>query len=262
MTRWGLLCCMLLVVVAAFADPVTLTMTVDKFARTALVYPGIDAQKVPSPVVLVFHGFLSNSRQTEMLAHIEKEWPEATVVYPQGLNVYLAALRATGPGWQSFPGDLGDRDLHFVDALLLELGRRYQVDARRVYATGISDGAIFTYQLFGTRAKTFAAFAPVAGWEYFLGACHVTTPRPFIIIQGANDRLVKPKMAEAARDEVKRINRCGEQTVEWAPGYLSYQPCASAMPVIWHLWDGGHWWPNDATQYIVKFFKEHALPEQ
>jgi hypothetical protein len=33
------------------------------------------------------------------------------------------------------------------------------------------------------------------------------------------------------------------------------------MPVIWHLWDGGHWWPDDATTNIVKFFKEQALPE-
>jgi len=255
--RFSSLMLVALLATAAFAAPVTVSLTVDKLVRTALVYPGKGAQQTPAPVVLAFHGFTSNARQMDALTRIERAWPEATVVYPQGLAVTL--LRLTGPGWQTFPGDLGDRDLHFVDALLRELGRRYQVDPRRVYATGISNGAIFTYELFATRPQTFAAFAPVAGWQFFLGPT-TATPRPVLIIQGANDRVVRPRLAEEARDAVRRINGCGQRTVEWAPGYQSYQPCRSGMPVIWHLWNGGHWWPNDATRYIVKFFKEQTLP--
>ncbi len=52
-----------------------------------------------------------------------KHWPEAIVVYMQGLNTPGALTDPDGkrPGWQKTFGDQGDRDLKFFDAVLATL---------------------------------------------------------------------------------------------------------------------------------------------
>jgi polyhydroxybutyrate depolymerase len=50
-----------------------------------------------------------------------------------------------------------------VAALLDAIARAHAVDARRVYATGISNGGIFSHYLAGRLAPRIAAIAPVVG---------------------------------------------------------------------------------------------------
>ena len=47
-------------------------------------------------------------------------WPEAIVIYMQGLNTPGRLTDAEGkpPGWQAGIADQGDRDLQFFDAVL------------------------------------------------------------------------------------------------------------------------------------------------
>ena len=54
-------------------------------------------------------------------------------------------------------------DVAFIRALLDDLMRAYQVDAKRVYATGMSNGAIMAYRLASELSDRIAAIAPVAG---------------------------------------------------------------------------------------------------
>jgi polyhydroxybutyrate depolymerase len=56
-----------------------------------------------------------------------------------------------------------NHDLDFMRAMLTSLEAERCVDESRVYATGLSDGALFTSLLACTMAGRFAAFAPVAG---------------------------------------------------------------------------------------------------
>lgn len=261
MLRYGLLAGLmaLLVTHAALAEPVTVKLTVKGVERKALVYPGKAAGTEAAPVVLVFHGLTGTSGWAAKATKIHEAWPEATVAYPQGLSIYSARLKKKVPAWQPAPGRDGDRDVLFTDALLDKLAAAHKVDARRVYATGISNGALFTYVLLVARPQRFAAFAPVAGAA--ASVRRATIPRPVLIIQGKTDPVVKLAWAEGTRDALRALNGCGTDTAEWAPGYLSYQPCASGQPVIWHAHDGGHIWPSDASAHIVRFFKEQALPE-
>lgn len=255
---------LLLIIIAglclgALAAPVTLTLTVDGLERQALVYPGKDAAAVPSPLLLAFHGFGDSAENMAKYTRLHEAWPQATVVYPVGLPVFSQRRQKRVPAWQIAPGVAGDRDLHFTDALLDALANDFRVDPQRIYATGMSNGALFCYLLLTTRPARFAAFAPVAGAAPNIVAA-ATVPRPVLIIHGKNDSVVKPAYAEATRDRLRVLNGCGEQTVEWAPGYLSYQPCTSGLPIIWRLHDGGHGWPRDATNHIVRFCREQTLP--
>jgi len=76
------------------------------------------------------------------------------VAYPDGLN----------RRWNDGRGVGGARDdIAFIRALLDTLGRELGLDPRRVYATGISNGATFAHRLACELPGTFAAIAPVAG---------------------------------------------------------------------------------------------------
>jgi poly(3-hydroxybutyrate) depolymerase/sugar lactone lactonase YvrE len=243
----------------AYSDPAPVTWKgrVDGRTRTALVFPGTDARNTPAPLVLVFHGSgcpLGYDDRAECISNITMlhlAWPEATVVYPHGVD-------GSAP-WQLSPGERDDEDLRFVDTLLQDLAATYKVDERRVFACGSSYGAFFVNFLLTMRPEPFAAFAlnatrddPVVRWA--------RVPRPGLIIHGRQDTFVPIAQGERLRDQWRRLNGCGAQIVEWAPGALRYEPCATGQPVIWYVHSGGHMWPSNATAYTVQFFKEHTLP--
>jgi len=251
--HWSIL--LILLAARAIAEPLIFKVTVNDVERQALVFPGAHADTAPSPLVFAFHGF-GGSPLSMAATKIHQAWPEATVVYPLGSPAYSKRAGKDVPAWQGGPDRDGDRDVEFIDVLLVDLQRTLKVDDRRIYAAGISNGALFCAILLVERPEVFAGFACVAGAADFVR--DAAKPRPVLIIQGRADTTVKPNDAKRTRDLWKKLNGCGDRKQEWSPGYTSYRPCASGQPVIWHLHNGGHTWPGDATEMIVKFFKEVA----
>jgi len=72
------------------------------------------------------------------------------------------------------------------------LGRELSVDPRRVYATGISNGAMFSYRLACDLPGVFAAIAPVAGAmpAALAAGCAHTAPVSVLALQGTADPLM------------------------------------------------------------------------
>jgi len=97
--------------------------TVDGVVREALVYTLPQAHTNPSPVVFAFHGHGGSMLNAARTFGFHTRWPEAVVVYMQGLNTpgRLTDPEGKKPGWQSAVGDQGDRDLKFFDAVLASL---------------------------------------------------------------------------------------------------------------------------------------------
>ena len=141
-----------------------LEFKVDGVMREALVYAPSAAKTTASPLVFVFHGHGGGSRQAARSFAMNQHWPEAISVYMQGLNTpgRLTDPEGRKPGWQSGAGDQHDRDLKFFDAVLARLKQDYQVDEKRIYATGHSNGGSFTYLLWAERGDVLAAVAPSA----------------------------------------------------------------------------------------------------
>jgi len=227
--------------------------TVDGVDRKAYVFKSSVTNK-PTPIVFCWHGFTGGGRQAAIGYRVHESWPEATVVYPQGLEVHL--LGKSGPGWQIAPNAQGDRDLKFFDAMLAKMKTDYNADSKRIYTCGMSNGAIFSYVLLSQRGSIFAAAAPVAGIapRAFKGAPAV----PILITHGTKDPLLPFTGAERSRDMAIANNGVGQTQKEWAPGYMQYTPAPKGNDVIWHTHDGGHEWPAGTTDNIVKFFKAHA----
>ena len=86
----------------------------------------------------------------------------------------------------------GPDDVRFVRVLLDTLGNELSIDPRRIYATGISNGAMFSYRLACDLSGVFAAVAPVAGGmpAELADTCGHTEPVSVLALQGTADPLM------------------------------------------------------------------------
>lgn len=199
------------------------------------------------------------------------------VVYPQGLDKH----------WNDYRGDKSRKaqrenidDVAFLRAVLDSVLKRYPGDPARVYAAGISNGAMMSHALACRAADRFAAAAPVAGAMpvNLTADCEPSRPVPLLIIGGDKDNLVhwaggqvtgpfgKKKLgailsAEKSRDLWLEKNSC--DISRKASGYSDpdpedglavsrerYEACAGGAAVEFiRIHGGGHTWPG-GLQYL------------
>lgn len=224
---------------------------VDGETRDAIVYaPDAPPAGAPLPLVLAFHGFGDDAENFQHV-NLHGAWPDAVVVYFQGLPT-----RGSFRGWQVERGQDGDRDLKLVDEAVSGLRKTYRIDERRIYATGFSNGAGFTYLLWNERPRLFAAFAPVAG--RMRPSVAPTVRRPILHVAGRLDGTVRFADQQTAFETAVRVNGgdgktrgCGDGCTEYGAGTLT--------PVMVWIHDGGHSFPRGTAERIVSFFRDHAL---
>ena len=114
------------------ASAEVITWKIDGDTRRAIVYaPSADSAGGKAPLILSFHGHGDNV-QNFQFTNMHRAWPDSIVVYFQGLPSRRDGL----PGWQTEKGQDDDRDLKLVDVALTSLREKFNVDSRRIYATG------------------------------------------------------------------------------------------------------------------------------
>lgn len=138
------------------------SFTVAGQTREALVF-GKNANAA-APLVLCFHGHGGRAQNAARRWAIHTLWPEAVLVYLQGLPGVVGITDKEGklPGWQKNPGEQSDRDVQFVDAVVAQMGKQYKIDDRRLYAIGHSNGARFVNVLWKVHGEKFAALCSAA----------------------------------------------------------------------------------------------------
>lgn len=152
----------------------------------------------PYAVVLVYHGGGSNARQVESFCGLDAKGEEAgfIAVYPDGtgrtIEGYGGVLTWNGGPRRPGGGDAEQNkvdDVAFTRALLDDLATVANVDQKRVYATGISIGAIMAYRLASELSDRIAAIAPVAG-PMGMESCKPGRPVSVIHFHGTDDPAV------------------------------------------------------------------------
>ena len=238
------------------AEPAPTKWTVDGVEREALVYLPSTSAKSKPPVIFAFHGHGGNMHFAARGMSFQNYWPDAIVVYPQGLPTPGIVLDREGkkPGWQREAGQEHDRDLKFVDAILKTLREKYSIDDARIYATGFSNGGLFTYLLLSQRPNVFAAFAP--GGAVLLPQVPLTQARPVFHYGGQSDRLAKFAKQEATIEQLRKFNGCSEHGQTCGENCTIYSS-AKGAPVATFIHPLGHLYPPQVTPLIVKFFQEH-----
>ena len=237
-----------------------ISLQVGDVTREALVYAPKSAKEKDTPVVFVFHGHGGKGEGAARSFAMNTNWPEAISVYMTGLPT---PGRLTDPegkknGWQSRPGDQGDRDLKFFDAMLAKLKADYKVDTKRIFCTGHSNGGGFTYLLWATRGDVFAALAPSAAAAG--GMAQQMTglkPKPLMHLAGEKDPLVKFEWQKQVMEAVRKVNGCAAEGKPWADRCLKYES-KTGTPFVSFIHDGGHTFTKEEPALIAKFFKEQA----
>ncbi len=201
-----------------------------------LVVPkSVDLRK-PAPLVIAFHGILIDSkdlmpRYTRLGETAQRH--QFIVAYPNAIDRSWGLVK-----------DKIDRDLAFFDAMLEQLSHDYQIDSRRVYVTGMSNGGYFAHLVARERSTVVAAVASHSGPLGLQTLLGVDAQRkfPVLIIHGDRDRILPVAWARENRDKYKR----------------------EGHPVQYVELSGlGHVWGTTAkvNETIWKFFDEHPLEE-
>lgn len=253
-----LVCLFGLDVAAAASTPKTREWTVGGDTRRALIFLP-ESPAAGAPVIFAFHGHGGSMAFAARSFKLHEKWPEALVVYPQGLPTPGALTDPDGKksGWQSRGGLQGDRDLAFFDAMLASLKSDGGIDPKRIYATGHSNGGGFSYLLWAKRPDEFAAFASVAAILSRFDP--PKTPKPIIHIAGKADPLVKFDWQERTVRIVRELNQCESGAAWKADASCTFFASAKGAPVVVKIHDGGHQYPAEASDLIVTFFKENRL---
>jgi polyhydroxybutyrate depolymerase len=262
------------------------------------VPPGYDATK-PTPTVVAFHGFGSNALEQEYISRMSQVADEKgfIAVYPYGVN-YPEAQRNPDAGlndtrsWNAGgccgPAQLSNvDDVGFVEALFADLDTRVCVDTRRTYATGMSNGAFFSYRLACERAERFAAIAPVAGMENAT-VCTPRRPVPVMHFHGTADATISydggtipfgrpyPSAPATVARWAERNGCNGPLQETYHRGdstCLTHTGCGAPVTLC-TVQGGGHTWPGglippnlgyttqdlDATREMWRFFEAHPRP--
>src|SRR6185436_1261797 len=179
---------------AAPLSAATMQWTIGGVQREALVFaPSVRSPR--APVIFAFHGHGGLMERAARNMCYQELVPRAVVVYMQGLPTPSPSdPEGCAAGWQSVPGQLGDRDVAFFDAVLATVRAKFRVDERRIYVAGYSNGALFTFLLWAKRGTTFAAVGICAG--VLLPQVHVTVPRPVMHVAGRADTIAPFAMQE------------------------------------------------------------------
>jgi polyhydroxybutyrate depolymerase len=234
-----------------------------------------------SPISLVvnFHGYGSNGEEEEKLTGMSVKADEAgfIVVYPDG-------VQAT---WFTGPIPQGDRDRQFVRDLVNHISTLYNIDPKRIYATGMSNGGGMTNRVACNLADLFAAVAPNAGAYDYSKNCTPSRPVPILAFHGIDDQVVPyagfqtqaivPAIETWAADWAQR-NGCDSTPILTTPldtvTMHSWTNCDGNADVILYALEGhGHSWPGslvmpasitsqaiNATDVMWDFFQAHPMP--
>ncbi len=262
----------------------------DGLIRTYQVYvPPSNSSAVPSPLVINYHGLGSNGFEQRIYTGFDGVAADSNfiVVYPDGINQAWNSGLIT----QTIADDVG-----FTEALIDKISVDYNIDQRRVYATGMSNGGFMSYRLACELEHRIAAIASVTGTiaNDILPTCQNNRPVPVMQIHGTADGVVDyngtagfHQGAEGSVNYWIGKNNCssvGDTTLiaDFDPADNStairvyYGPCANGTEVeLYKVLGGGHTWPDgtinipingntnrdfNATAVVWEFFSRHSLP--
>ncbi|OBJ60724.1 PHB depolymerase family esterase [Mycobacterium sp. 1423905.2] len=221
-----------------------------------------------APLVVMLHGGFGSARQAEN----SYDWDDVAdaekfvVAYPDGLH---RAWNTNGGGCCGRSARDGVDDIAFISAAVADVEKNVRIDPARIYATGMSNGAIMAYTM-ACHTALFAAIGPVSGTQ--LDPCRTPRPTSVMHIHGTGDPMVPYSggsgtgVARINGPPVEQLNafwrnvdHCTAPSAS-ASGSIttSAADCAQRRSVVLvTVGDGGHEWPSMATEMLWQFFAQH-----
>jgi polyhydroxybutyrate depolymerase len=225
----------------------------------------------PIPLVLAFHGGGGSGRKLAGTTRLNNvaEREGFIVVYPDGINNHWN----DGRGVPGVNPELDD--VSFVKALIRELQKSLNIDRRRIYATGISNGGMFTQRLACELSGRIAGFASVVGSlpAPLQPTCKPKAPVSMLMLNSPRDQFIPWQggmllVGEGGKiisipqtiEFWKQHNACSSAgQVQLLPDNapndgtrvrkVSYTNCRRGSEVVLYtIFGGGHTWPGAVGQ--------------
>lgn len=244
------------------------------------------------PLVIFLHGTGGSASQCKNdYKFSEKAITQGFIVmYPEGVRSDgILGIRTWNAGiCCDYAADHHIDDVHFVNTLI-ELGiSRYKVDPKRVYITGMSNGAMMTYRLACELSEKIAAIASVSGTMMTENQCTAQKAIPILHIHSALDTKIPSAggigiggyyfpPVDSVLNVWSSIDHCGTvSTIEYNEyTFKKWKGYADDTEIFYYLTkDGGHAWPGglksraaadppstviNANDLILEFFNKHSL---
>lgn len=246
-------------------------------------------------LVIALHGFSGSASQMEQDYKLTSKSNSArfVIVYPEGVpSDGRFGFRTWNAGTCcDFAMQHNIDDVEFIRQLIQKLTATYKINPKKIYATGMSNGALMTYRLACELSQQLAAIAPVSGTMLTTQPCRPVRPVPVLHIHSALDTKIPYDGGYGLAnyyfppvDSVLQvwagIDGCNpvSQVVTNASLYIQtqYINCSGGSTIQRYLTkDGGHSWPGglparpsadapsaafDATDLIWDFFQRYTLP--
>ena len=262
MNRPGIIAAALAVTLAASVSAqttATLSIPVGGTNRSTVIHVPAGTEK--PAVVFFIHGAGGSGagfqRDTKGDATADKE--KFIAVYPSASNTGASGTWQDMQGQTNFP---------FFLAILDTLDKRYQIDRKKIYMTGFSQGGFISFAAACFYSDVFAAVAPVSG---HIGStnCSIKRPVPVFMTWGASEGTSFLK----DRDLWVKLNKCSETSTMTKPYpagssskavRVAYSTCDQGTQVILDSIIGqGHQWPSASnlvqSDEVWSFFKQYTL---
>lgn len=258
------------------------------------------ATGAPVPVVLALHGGASDAEIMSRFCGLsEKASREGfIVVYPDGTGRLRRVLTWNSGACCGYAQAQGIDDVGFLRDVIAFVLKTYHGDPARVYATGISNGAMMAYRLAVEAPDLIAAVAAVAG-TLDVDPGLIKTPKPILHFHGTADEFVPWNGGRGPKTSSGNAHRSVPETIAaWVRvDGANPEPVSTVLPdkakdgteVLRHLYaarpggdevilyeikGGGHAWPGrvraerllgkatmniDANDLMWEFFSRHTL---
>lgn len=217
----------------------------------------------PRPLVVMLHGGGGSGRQLEQASsgmNVIADREGFVVAYPDGTGLVRTwnAGGCCGKAAQDGVDDVG-----FVAALLDHLEDGLCIDTRRVFASGMSNGAMLSHRIGCELSSRIAAIAPVAGTD-MTASCAPSRAVPVLHTHGSSDGHVPFAGGEGCGpagvpftsvpvtiDRWRTRNACSGAISTWlTEGDGTCETIAGceddAEVVLCTVAGGGHSWPGGA----------------
>jgi polyhydroxybutyrate depolymerase len=208
------------------------------------------------------------------------------LIHPQGAPLNTA-IASSVSHWNSGAWTIGSPidDIDFINTIIEFVSNKYNINTKRIYSTGMSNGGFMSYHLACNLSSKIAAIASVTGSmsKQTLESCNPNHPTSILQIHGTVDGSVpfngNSAIGMESIDDVmnywKLYNACNSEPLIKVEDYFilgfavehqTFQNCINDVQVelykvegMWHTWPSEERFGISATELVWDFINTYDI---